>query len=243
MRISRLYIDQALSADSRITVSGQQAHYLSKVLRLKENTPLIVFNGDGREFPAQLTEIRRQEVELHIEAPLSGQTESPLRTILGLGMSRGERMDYAMQKSTELGVSSIVPLLTEYCEVKLEGPRLQKKIQHWQQICISACEQSGRTIVPQVTEPQTLSTWCQSQNSPLKYIFSPTGKSMSSKAGPVSELALLIGPEGGFSQHELALAGSAGFEQIKLGPRVLRTETAPIVALTAVQLMWGDFLN
>ncbi len=243
MRISRLYIDQALSPDSQITVSGQQAHYLSKVLRLKENTPLIVFNGDGTEFSALLTGIRRQEVELHIKASLPSQSESPLRTTLGLGISRGERMDFAIQKSTELGVSNIVPLLTEFCEVKLEGPRLQKKIQHWQQICISACEQSGRTVVPRVAEPETLGMWCQSQNSPRKYLFSPTGKPLNPRAEPVSDIALLIGPEGGFSQHELALAEAAGFEQIKLGPRVLRTETAPIVALTAVQLMWGDFQN
>jgi 16S rRNA (uracil1498-N3)-methyltransferase len=241
MRISRLYIDQPLSQNCQLRVTGQQAHYLSKVLRLKANTPVHVFDGKGAEFSAHLTAISRHEVELQVDSPLPGQSESPLHTILGLGLSRGERMDYAIQKSTEMGVSVIVPLFTEFCEVKLEGPRLQKKLQHWQQICISACEQSGRTIVPAVLEPQSLSTWCQAQNSPVRLVFCPTGNALTSKDPSISQISLLIGPEGGFSTGELTNVETAGFERVQLGPRVLRTETAPIVALTAVQLMWGDF--
>ncbi len=241
MRLSRLFIDQELVPDSQLNLAGQQAHYLSKVLRLKANTELIVFNGRGSEFSARLLQVGKQQVSLTVGPELSVATESPLRTLLGLGLSRGERMDYAVQKSTELGVTLIAPLFTEYSEVKLQGERLQKKLQHWQQISISACEQSGRTRLPILLEPQPLAQWCQSQNSPLKLIFNPQETRAAALPENTNEVALLLGPEGGFSPSELSLAESAGFQPVQLGTRILRTETAPIAALSALQLKWGDF--
>jgi len=241
MRIPRLFIDQDLVPESQLNLAGQQAHYLSKVLRLKANTELIVFNGKGREYAARLLQLGRHEVNLAVGAEIPISRESPLRTILGLGLSRGERMDYAIQKSTELGVTLIAPLFTEYSEVKLQGERLQKKLQHWQQISISACEQSGRTRLPILLEPQALTQWCLAQNSPVKLIFNPQDSRVATLPDSTDEVALLLGPEGGFSPSELSLADEAGFQSVPLGTRILRTETAPIAALSALQLKWGDF--
>jgi 16S rRNA (uracil1498-N3)-methyltransferase len=241
MRLPRLFVDQELISESQLNLAGQQAHYLSKVLRLKANTELIIFNGRGSEFAARLLQIGKQQVSLVIGAKISVSRESPLRTLLGLGLSRGERMDYAIQKSTELGVTLIAPLFTEYSEVKLQGERLQKKLQHWQQISISACEQSGRTQLPILLEPQPLAQWCQAQTSPIKLIFNPQDTRAAALPDRTDEVALLLGPEGGFSLSELSLAKTAGFQPVQLGTRILRTETAPVAALSMLQLKWGDF--
>jgi 16S rRNA (uracil1498-N3)-methyltransferase len=159
MRISRIYTEQPLKQESQIKLTGQQAHYLSKVLRLKANARLILFNGDGYEYKSLITGIDKHTVLVDIQESTVANSESPLHSILGLGLSRGERMDIAIQKSTELGVTEIVPLFTEFSEVKLKGERLQKKIEHWQQVAISACEQSGRNQAPKVHPPQTLSSF------------------------------------------------------------------------------------
>ncbi|MAM71328.1 MAG: 16S rRNA (uracil(1498)-N(3))-methyltransferase [Gammaproteobacteria bacterium] len=241
MRISRLYLDQPLQPGSQLSLSGQQAHYLSKVLRLKAESPLIIFNGQGGEYSARITHINKHELELFVDEYFAVDTESPLTSILGLGLSRGERMDLAIQKSTELGVSCIVPLFTDYCEVKLKAERMGKKLRHWQQIIISACEQSGRTRIPEILAPRSLSDWCEGLVCPLKLIFEPSASTRLDQQKAAEKLALLIGPEGGFSPGELALTEQHGFVPIRLGPRVLRTETAPVAALSALQLYWGDF--
>ncbi len=241
MRISRIYTSQNLTPSSEIELDGQQAHYLSKVLRLKVDAALILFNGDGCEYTAKIKHITKNRIQIEVLECSVKHTESPLHTSLGLGLSRGERMDTAIQKSTELGVSEITPLFTEFSEVKLQGERLQKKLQHWQQIAISACEQSGRTTVPSINPAIHLSKWCEELACPLKLIFEPSSENTLSSTSHVSEVALLIGPEGGFSKQELAVADKSGFQAVQLGPRVFRTETAPIAALTALQLLWGDF--
>ena len=240
MRISRIYTDLSLTIDSTIELEGQQAHYLSKVLRLKANAYLALFNGDGFEYKSIITAVGKHSITLEIQQAVAANSESQLHTILGLGLSRGERMDLAIQKSTELGVSAIVPLFTEFSEVKLKGERLLKKINHWQQVAISACEQSGRNRVPRVHSPQDYSSWCKSLDCDLKLIFEPLGDTALSTLKKPSQVALLIGPEGGFSEQEIKHAMTAGFHAIRLGPRVLRTETAPIAALTTLQLRWGD---
>tara|TARA_R110000772_G_scaffold30532_23_gene75766 strand:- start:3920 stop:4651 length:732 start_codon:yes stop_codon:yes gene_type:complete len=241
MRVSRVYTDQELVSGSEITLDGQQAHYLSKVLRLKANAKLILFNGDGFEYPSTIQELSKNSIVVEIHERQLVNSESPLYTILGLGLSRGERMDLAIQKCTELGVNEIIPLFTEFSEVKLQGERLQKKIQHWQQIAISACEQSGRTHLATVHAPQALSAWCSSLDCPLKLIFEPGKATRLPARGNITKVALMIGPEGGFSDQELGLADKNGFQALSLGPRILRTETAPIAALSALQLLWGDF--
>jgi 16S rRNA (uracil1498-N3)-methyltransferase len=241
MRISRIYTEQPLKQESQIKLTGQQAHYLSKVLRLKANARLILFNGDGYEYKSLITGIDKHTVLVDIQESTVANSESPLHSILGLGLSRGERMDIAIQKSTELGVTEIVPLFTEFSEVKLKGERLQKKIEHWQQVAISACEQSGRNQAPKVHPPQTLSSWCSNLDCELKLIFEPNAERPLPAQEKISHVALLIGPEGGFSEKEITHAANNSFNAVRLGPRILRTETAPIAALTSLQLLWGDF--
>ncbi len=243
MRISRIYTEQLLKQQSQIKLDGQQAHYLSKVLRLKANASLILFNGDGYEYKSLITEIDKHNITLEIQEAAASSSESPLHSILGLGLSRGERMDIAIQKSTELGVSEIAPLFTEFSEVKLQGERLQKKITHWRMVAINACEQSGRNKPPKVHPPQTLTSWCSNIDCELKLVFEPDTRQKLPSEEATSEVALLVGPEGGFSEKELDVAASNGFKAVRLGPRVLRTETAPIAALTSLQLLWGDFNN
>lgn len=241
MRISRIYTDLPLKLENSVMLEGQQAHYLSKVLRLKANASLILFNGDGFEYKSCVTDIGKHNITLEIQEAVAANSESHLQTILGLGLSRGERMDIAIQKSTELGVSEIVPLFTAFSEVKLQGERLQKKLRHWQQVAISACEQSGRNRIPKIHLPVDYSSWCKSLECELKLIFEPNGNSALPNQEKPTEVALLIGPEGGLSDQEIKHATSTGFQAVRLGPRILRTETAPIAALTSLQLLWGDF--
>lgn len=241
MRISRIYTEQALKQESQIALVGQRAHYLSKVLRLKVNAALILFNGDGYEYKSLISNIDKHTVMVDIQESSLANSESPLHSILGLGLSRGERMDIAIQKSTELGVTEIAPLFTEFTEVKLQGDRLEKKLKHWQQVAISACEQSGRNQPPIVHPPQSLASWCSKLDCELKLIFEPNADKALPTHKKITQVALLVGPEGGFSEQELISASENGFNAVRLGPRILRTETAPIAALTSLQFLWGDF--
>jgi 16S rRNA (uracil1498-N3)-methyltransferase len=239
MRISRIHTPQPLQAGVEVTLDEQRSHYLTRVLRLPLGASLIVFNGDGLEYPATLNSADKKYTRIVLAEPVQPNTESALHTVLGLGISRGERMDYAIQKSTELGVSVITPLLTEHCEVKLSGERIEKRLEHWRQISISACEQCGRVRLPVIESPQPLASWLRSEPAGLKLLFDHTQAAPLPKAKPDNGVALLIGPEGGFSDSELAQAHAAGFTGIALGTRVLRTETAPVAALAVLQYLWG----
>jgi 16S rRNA (uracil1498-N3)-methyltransferase len=239
MRISRLHTPLPLSANSELTLSGDQAHYLGKVLRLSPGAELLLFNGDGQEYHAVITALTKHTVVLTLGNALAPGTESRLHSVLALGISRGERMDYAIQKSTELGVSVVVPLFTEHCEVKLQGERVDKRQAHWQQIAISACEQSGRVKVPQIAAPQLFSTWLPTAATELKLVLDHTEHGQLPTQRPTHGVSLLIGPEGGLSAAEVAQAKAAGFLGIALGNRVLRTETAPVAALSVLQYLWG----
>ena len=239
MRISRIHTAQALAADTEAALDAQTAHYLGKVLRLGAGDRLTLFNGDGHEYPATIVHVDRKTCSVRLGKPTSPATESALHTVLGLGISRGERMDYAIQKSTELGVSTIVPLFTEYCEVRLDAERQQKRQEHWQQVAISACEQSGRVRIPAVHNPQALATWIRSAPAELCLLFDPDQDTRLPATRPATGVALLIGPEGGLSAEEISAAHHAGFVGIALGPRILRTETAPVAALAVLQYLWG----
>jgi 16S rRNA (uracil1498-N3)-methyltransferase len=239
MRISRLYIAHELQAQASVELTGPNAHYLSNVLRLSTGTLLRVFNGDGHEYSATITAMHKQHVTLQLNAAETPTTESPLHTVLGLGISRGERMDYAIQKSTELGVSVIAPLFTEHCEVKLQGERIDKRLAHWQQIAISACEQCGRVQIPTILPPQPLASWLTNVDTDLRLLLDHEEAGRLDDARPQNGVSLLIGPEGGLTSDEISAAKSAGFTGIALGRRVLRTETAPVVALAVLQYLWG----
>ena len=239
MRISRFYLDAPLGQGEQV-LEGDLAHYISRVLRLGPGAPVQIFNGSGQEWPGEVLEAGKRQVRISLDAPQAGLPESPLQVHLGQAMSRGERMDWAIQKAVELGVAQITPLFTERCEVRLQGERADKRQQHWQQVAISACEQCGRSVVPTVNPPVALTDWLATLNTDLKLVLHHrTSQSLSSLTPPQS-LGLLIGPEGGLSATEISQAEAAGFHATRFGPRVLRTETAPVVALSIVQQLWGD---
>jgi 16S rRNA (uracil1498-N3)-methyltransferase len=239
MRISRIFCPTPLSSNVEIVLEGQTAHYLGKVLRLGAGAPLVLFNGDGAEYAATVTHVDKKTCTVLVGAESQPAVESRLHTVLGLGISRGERMDYAIQKATELGVNVVAPLFTEHCEVRLNDERREKRQEHWQQIAISACEQSGRVRVPQVLAPQALATWVKSSPAELCLVLDHQQTATLEGNKPEGGVALLIGPEGGLAPAEIALALNAGFKGIALGKRVLRTETAPVAALSILQYLWG----
>jgi 16S rRNA (uracil1498-N3)-methyltransferase len=240
MRVSRLYLPQALEAGNDVWLGEEPAHYVRTVLRLKAGAVLAVFDGSGTECPAVVKEIRRESVALSLGQPVVNNLESPLRTHLGLGISRGERMDFAIQKAVELGVSAITPVFTERCVVQLDETRKEQRLRHWRKIAQSACEQCGRNYLPVVHLPAQLSDWV-APHAGLKLFLHPHGGvSLNTLVAPEGELRLLSGPEGGFSEKEIRLAKEADFLALRLGPRILRTETAALAALAAVQTRWGD---
>ena len=239
MRVSRFYLNAPLSQGEQL-LDGDLAHYISRVLRLGAGAAVQIFNGSGQEWPGEVLEAGKREVRIELGAPLAGLAESPLQVHLGQAMSRGERMDWAIQKAVELGVAQITPLMTERCEVRLQGERADKRLNHWQQIAISACEQCGRSVVPIINPPIALADWLGAVEADLKLVLHHRTTQSLASMTPPQTLGLLIGPEGGLSATEISQAEAAGFNAVSFGPRVLRTETAPVVALSITQQLWGD---
>lgn len=239
MRLSRFFIDAPLSL-GRHELPEAQAHYIGRVLRLAAGDAVQLFDGSGREFVGELVEVGKKSVQVELREQFAGLAESPLRIHLGQGLSRGERMDWAIQKATELGVAHITPIVSERCEVRLKDERADKRLAHWQQIAISACEQCGRSVLPSIHPPMLLGDWLARTEAELKLVLHPIAEPLTSHVRPAT-LAFLIGPEGGLSEAEVAEAQRAGYQAARLGPRVLRTETAPVAALSVAQQLWGDF--
>lgn len=242
MRLSRLFVAQPLREGDNLLLDAETSHYVRGVLRLRKDFDLTVFNGEGIEHAAQVDLVARDEVRLRVGEARCPAVESPLFTHLGLGISRGERMDYAVQKATELGVSRMTPLFTEHCVVRLNEEKQETRHLHWQKVSRSACEQCGRTRPPQLDEPLRLEDWLDRAVG-LRLLFDPQGETClrdlpAPEAGGVT---LVSGPEGGFSDRERSLARQAGFTPVRLGPRILRTETAVLAALAVVQSLWGDW--
>lgn len=218
------------------------AHHLVQVLRLKPGQQVILFNGDGHEFGASLVEIGKRSARLRLLQRSEAEPEPPLAIHLGLGLSRGERMDLAVQKSVELGVQAITPLFTEHCGVRLSSQRVDRRLSHWRGIAVSASEQSGRCRLPTLESPVLLSCWlAQSGTESGIMLDHRSSTSLDQIPRPTGRVRLLAGPEGGLSEQERLLARNNGFSAARLGPRVLRTETAPLAAIAAVQMLWGDF--
>lgn len=216
------------------------ANHAGKVLRMQAGEALELFNGDGNNYAAVIIEVGKKQMVVDIQSSSENPIESPLKLHLGQGISRGDRMDFAIQKAVELGVSEITPLFTERCGVKLDADRLEKKREQWQKIVISACEQSGRSVVPPVHQPVTLEKWLGQPDNCLKLTLDPWTSATIKQLSPTDRLRLVIGPEGGFSDREVAATTLAGFQPVRLGPRVLRTETAALTAIAALQLQLGD---
>lgn len=240
MRISRVYTSSPLQTGQVIKLDDKASHYLGKVLRLPLHAELILFNGDGKQYPAAITAIEKKSISVLITDELDVDNESPLHIHLGIAMSKGDRMDWIVQKATELGAAEITPLTSERCEVKIKGDRLEKKLQHWRQIAISSCEQCGRNQLLRINTLQGIESWSETVNAERKFILHHRSAQTLSSHDEVRSVALLIGPEGGLSAREIAESQTKGFDPLRLGPRVLRTETAPLAAITALQYVWGD---
>ena len=240
---TRLFVSGALSNDAELILQGEQASYLGRVLRSRVGDAVTVFNGDGGEWSASIENISRNSVILRVGSHTEPATESQLQVHLVQGISRGERMDFVVQKATELGVRRITPVLTHHGMVKFDQKRAEKRRQHWQQVATGACEQSGRTRAPLIDAPVDLNTWFGAKESSdsTELILRPgTSTAFASIGKPASKLCLLIGPEGGFSEREFEDAEIAGFQAVSLGPRILRTETAALAAIAIAQSCWGD---
>ena len=201
---------------------------------------LQLFNGDGNNYAATITEVSKKQVTVKIIDAQANPVESPLNIHLGQAISRGDRMDFAIQKAVELGVTEITPLFTERCGVKLDGERLSKRNEQWQKIAISACEQSGRSVIPVVHPAINLDQWLAQDTNSLQLTLDPRASATIKTLTASQHIRLVIGPEGGFTDIEVAATSLAGFTGIQLGPRVLRTETAALSAISALQLQFGD---
>jgi 16S rRNA (uracil1498-N3)-methyltransferase len=243
MSDTRLYTDAPLVPGEPVELQDDRARYVSRVLRLRPDDIVTLFDGRGAEYPARITALRKDRVLLTIDERHEVDRESRLRIHLLQGISRGERMDFAVQKATELGVARVTPVLTEYSVVKLNEKRAQKKTQHWQAVAASACEQCGRNVLPVVEPPITLRNWMGEHHTAKgkRIVLQPGANTAVSDLGePVDEITVLVGPEGGFSDTEYELAAACHFQAVGFGPRILRTETAAAAILTALQTLYGD---
>lgn len=241
MRVSRLYTPAPLTTGKTIELDEDNGHYVRTVLRLKKDAAIILFNGHGGEYGCTVAEVSRKAVLIAVEQWSDRNVESPLQITLGLGISRGDRMDLVVQKAVELGVNRITPLITERCVVQFKGEKKPQRLLHWQKIVQHAAEQSGRTTLPPLLQVELLQNWVGQQQG-LKIFLDPYAKTNLTELKPETiNVSLLTGPEGGFSNQERELAIASNFIPVCLGPRILRTETASLAALAAVQLLWGDF--
>lgn len=247
----RFYSPAKLRVGTSIKLSDNAAIHATKVMRLSVGDTLKLFDGDGLDYTCELLSIKKNEVMAKIESSNAVNNESPLHITLLQGISSGDRMDYTIQKAVELGVVAIQPLSTERSMVRLSAERAEKRLEHWQNVVIAACEQSGRAIVPTVAKLVNLTAWLQANihagygdadSSHARILLNPIGaKRLSALPKTTQYIQLLIGAEGGLSQAEIDLASNNGFQSMVLGPRILRTETAALTAIAALQTVLGDF--
>ena len=242
MRLTRVYVEAPVTAGKRVVVEGSAVNHITRVLRLRSGDALTVFDGSGGEFGARIEEFRKDAVVVAVEEHRPLDRESPLTLTLAQGISRGERMDWIIQKATELGASKIVPLFTKRSMVRLDERQAERKIQHWRAIAVAACEQCGRNKVPELVTPIDFFDVLPADSSgATRLLLSPTGDlRIEDLQDTAKAITVLIGPEGGLEDVEQEAALAAGFKAVRLGPRVLRTETAAIAALTIIQHHFGD---
>ena len=240
----RFFTDSPLVPNTEIQLSESAAAHATRALRLNVGDSATLFNGDGFDYECTLTSVKKNAVNATITGATKINNESPLSISLLQGISSGDRMDFTIQKAVELGVTKIQPINSQRSVVKLSAERAEKRIEHWQNVAISACEQSGRAYVPKVLPPLSLESWL-SQNphaDTTRILLNPVGaKRLVEMQKPASAIELLIGAEGGLSNAEIDLATSQQFQSIVLGPRILRTETAALTAMSVMQSLWGDF--
>lgn len=241
MSVPRIHVDMDLAEGSAITLPEAAYRHLVVVLRRVKGDPVTLFNGRGGEYGVVIESLAKRAVTVRVLEFRAADRESPLHITLGQAVSKGERMDYAIQKAVELGVTELQPLVTDHVVVKLNEERWARKLEHWQGVVVAACEQSGRTRLPKLLPVLDLRDWLNAlPAATLKLKLSPAAPQAASLKHEGQPVALLVGPEGGLSDHEENLADISGFSGLSLGPRILRTETAGLVALAVVQSLWGD---
>ncbi|AKJ41191.1 16S rRNA (uracil(1498)-N(3))-methyltransferase [Pragia fontium] len=241
MRIPRIYHPEPLTITSDLALSDDAANHVGRVLRMQTGQQICLFDGSNFVFDAEITQTDKKQVRVKVTEQRLEDLESPLNFHLGQVISRGEKMEFTIQKSIELGVNTITPLISERCGVKLDKERLEKKVQQWQKIAIAACEQCGRNRIPQIRPVMNLEAWCAEPEQGIKLNLHPrASQSINTLSLPVKDIRLLIGPEGGLSQEEIDMTARHHFTDILLGPRVLRTETAALTAIAALQIRFGD---
>lgn len=242
MTAPRFYLDQPLAPGARFSLPPGPARHAARALRLAVGDTVILFNGQGGEHTARIERIQKDGVAVCVIGFAAVERESRLRVMLAQGISSGERMDYTLQKAVELGVAAIQPIAARRSVVKLAGERADRRVAHWQGVVASACEQCGRNQVPPVAAPLTLAHWLGRQNDGRLLFLSPLAEArLADLPQPDAMDCLVAGPEGGFEADEIAALHAAGAVPVRLGPRVLRTETAALAALAAMQALWGDF--
>ena len=243
MRLTRIHVDAPLSAGTTVALPDTAAGHLLRVLRLGVGDACVLFNGDGRDYDARIVAAGKRDASVEVTAARELDNESPLRIVLLQALARGEKMDWIVQKATELGVAAIVPVHSERGEVKLDGERADKRVAHWRSVAISACEQCGRARVPEVAAAEPLARALAALPASRRLTLDPEAQASVATvdAATGQPLVLAIGPEGGWSPGDLALLRGAGFDGLRLGPRVLRTETAGMAAIAALQARLGDF--
>ena len=242
MRLSRIFIPEGLMVGETVVLEGQAAHYLTRVLRLSVADAVTLFNGNGEDYSGVVREIDRQRVLISLSEKRDPGTESPLKIKLVQAISRGERMDYTVQKAAELGVYSVQPLFTSRVAVRLDDKRRAKRLEHWRGVVKSACEQCGRALVPQILEPLSLTEWLADEGDTQRLVLDPDAGFKLSKCGISGDsVSVLIGPEGGLSPDEIKQMTAKGVTGVSLGPRIFRTETAGPAAIAVLQVIAGDF--
>jgi 16S rRNA (uracil1498-N3)-methyltransferase len=243
MRNIRLHIDQPLAVGAELPLPAQASEHAARVLRLVAGDPLTLFNGDGHDYAATILTVGKREITVRISGKLALENESPLPLTLAQGVARGDKMDFIVQKATELGVVRIVPLLTERSEVKLDAARAEKRLAHWQAVAASACEQSGRARLPEIVAALPIQKWLDdlADDGALRLALLPDAATSSrSLRFAQSGGLLVVGPEGGLGERDISALTAATFQGLRLGPRILRTETAGLAALAALQAIHGD---
>lgn len=240
MRRPRIFTGQDITTGVSLQLEPGPSRHLGRALRMQSGDSISLFNGNGCEWPCEITAVERHVVSVLPGKPDRRDPESPLAIHLGIAISRGDRMDTVLQKATELGVTAVTPLFSDRTEVKLKGERETKKLAHWRQVAISACEQSGRNRLPIVNEPRPLADWFAECEGEIRFVLHHRGTGHKAPDKAPRSIDLLIGPEGGLTEDEIEAAIAHGFAPMTLGPRVLRTETAPLAALAILQARWGD---
>lgn len=240
MRDTRIYTPQALHSRASFVLETEASRHIARALRLQAGESFTLFDGRGGEYPATIERIDKKHVTATTGEHDTVERESALHVHLGVALSRGDRFDWVVQKATELGVAAITPLATEHTGVRLQGARVAKKLGHWRQVAISACEQCGRNRLPDIAPVATIDEWLRGSRAELSLVLHHRARPLDAPTDAVTSVALLVGPEGGLSAREIAAAEQTGFHALALGPRVLRTETAPLAALALVQARWGD---